>query len=283
MTKFRQSDIDDFNCNSIFNGAKTGYEAKVVAEALQRAGKNPQLHGHIHEILIRDRINMNPITMIKGETARLVKSTNAKTVDLVVERGGTIVRRIQAKDTADSLHKTIRQINKGQYQSAEILGTKETAENFLKHASKVKGAKTIKSSGISSKTTKTLAARAGAGGTAHLGRACLGAARSGGLAGLVVGGGISLIKGCYEMAEGTADFEDVAAEVGKNCLGAGLSGASASVAATATGAMVATGAAALGLTGLAVTATIVAAPVVAAVGVGLAVGNLWEEFCDSWW
>ena len=38
MTKFRQSDIDDFNCNSIFNGAKTGYEAKVVAEALQRAG-----------------------------------------------------------------------------------------------------------------------------------------------------------------------------------------------------------------------------------------------------
>jgi len=33
---------------------KTAYESSVILRAVDRAGKNTQLKGHIHEILVKD-------------------------------------------------------------------------------------------------------------------------------------------------------------------------------------------------------------------------------------
>jgi hypothetical protein len=100
---------------------------------LQRGGRNPQLKGIIHEVLIKDSINGNPGNIVKGIKASLTNKSNAKTVDVVVTKGAKVFRRIQAKDTANSISRTVKQIQSGQYRSARILGTKETTKK-LAHA-----------------------------------------------------------------------------------------------------------------------------------------------------
>ena len=67
-------------------GAKTAYESSVIARAVQRAGSNPHLKGHIHEILIQDSRNVR--NLFNGARTELTKSTTASTVDLVTMRGG---------------------------------------------------------------------------------------------------------------------------------------------------------------------------------------------------
>lgn len=45
-------------------GVKEGYEAKVALEALKRVGRNPQIKGVAHEIMIRDSYNVNPLNIL---------------------------------------------------------------------------------------------------------------------------------------------------------------------------------------------------------------------------
>ena len=85
--------------NTVGVSIKEGYEAKVINEAIKRAGNNPQIKGHIHEILVRDAINMDIKNIIAGRTAQIVKNPTAKTVDIVVKQGGKIVERLQLKDS----------------------------------------------------------------------------------------------------------------------------------------------------------------------------------------
>lgn len=265
---------------NITNTTKAAYEAKVIGEALERAGHNPNLHGHIHELLIRDAINVNPARIIAGDSARLVANPTAKTVDVVVINGKKVVERIQAKDTAESIAHTLKQIRSGQYSSAKVLGTEETVNAFARHADKISGAKTIQSSGISSSTTKSLATRAGASGGSSLSSATLAAAKSGGAVGGAVCGGVALCKGVYDLTQGTRDLKEVAIDVAKETTGGALSGAAASAAAVSTGAAVAGGCAALGITGAAAASAVVAAPVVVAVGVGFAIKSVWDWLFD---
>lgn len=271
------------NANSATNtatAAKATYEAKVITEALNRAGGCKNLHGHVHEILIRDSINANPASILKGESAKLVANPTAKAVDVVVMKGGKVLERIQAKDTAESIGKTVRQIADGKYNSAQLWCTKETTNGLARHADKLSGAKTIKSSGISSEYTKALAQRAGASGAGSVGNACLGAAKSGGAAGGVVSGGIAVFQGACDLIDGSKSIGEVAANVTKETAGGALSGAAASAAATATGAAVSAGLTAAGITGLTATVTVAAAPVAVAIGVGIIAKGLWDSIFD---
>ena len=147
----------------ITQGAKASFEAYTINEALQRAGANPQLKGHIHESLVKNLHNCNPVNIANGKVAQIVSNPTAKTVDMVVMKGGKVLERFQLKDTPNSLWKTAQQIKSGQYNSAQILGTQETVDGLSKMGNL--GNKTIKSSGISSDTTEALAHRAGATGS----------------------------------------------------------------------------------------------------------------------
>lgn len=263
------------------NLVKTSGEAKVIGEALARAGKNPHLKGHIHEVLIKDTINLNPLRVINGESAKLTASHTAKTVDIVVSKGSKVVGRIQAKDTIGSMGKTIKQINNGQYNSAQILGTKETAAEFSKHAGKLNGAKSIKSSGFSSNYTESLAQRAGATGSGTLTKALGTAAKSGAQVGSIVSGGIAIVQGVGNLMDGSKNVGEVAVTVAKETAGGALSGAAAGAAATAVGAATVTTVAALGITGTIATVAVIGAPVAAAVAVGYVAKGAWD-FCTSW-
>ena len=64
--------------------AKTAYESSVIARAMQRAGNNPHLKGHIHEVLIQDARNVRNLLSMNGASTQLTKSTTAGTVDLVI-------------------------------------------------------------------------------------------------------------------------------------------------------------------------------------------------------
>lgn len=130
------------------NLMKTGHEGSVKVRAIARAGNNPNLHGHIHEILAADKTNLNPFN---GMTETLTKNVNAKTVDSVVKSSGKIVGRNQYKDVKN-MADTIKKVKDGQYNSVTLKGTVETAEKFNKVAEKAGIAKRMKSTGISSDT-----------------------------------------------------------------------------------------------------------------------------------
>lgn len=261
----------------VHNTIRHGYEAKVINESLKRAGNNPQLKGIVHEVLIKDGINYNPVNMVKGINAALTKSTNAKTVDVVVKQGSKIVGRIQAKDTANSISKVVKQVKNGQYNSAQILGTKETAVKLTERLAKDGIAKTVNSSGISSRTTQAIATKAGVNGFTGLSKACTTAAKGSAVTGAVVGTGFAVYQGICDLSDGSKDLGEVALDVGKEAVGSGLSAAGAGAAATAGGAVVATAVTAAGITGGAAIALTVGAPVVIAVGVGYAIKSIWDS------
>lgn len=208
---------------------QTGYETKVIAEAIGRAGGNPNLHGHIHEILLRDRLNASAGALLRGESARLTRNTTARAVDVVVMRGGKVARRLQVKDTAAGVAKTLRQVRAGQYRSVKLLGSTETAEAWAKTGHP----KVMRSTGISSEYTKSLALRGGAGSAGRLGSACLRSARVGGVAGAAFCGGFAIVKGGLDLYRGQADISDVAVTVGRETAGGALSGAAGSAAGAA--------------------------------------------------
>lgn len=266
------------------------YEAKVISEAVDRVGGCNQVKGTIHEILFRDSLNANPLRLAKGESARLVTNTTAKTVDLVVMRSGKVVERIQLKDAPASVRDLLSQISSGQYNSAQVKVTPETLDALGKHLDKLKGGKSISSSGVSSGYTEQLGRRAGAPShpgaatlTKGLGRACGNAAKAGAQFGGAVGGGVAVVKGVFDLANGDRNVVEVGKDVAKGTTVGAVSGAAASAAATATGAVaggaIATGVAAIGLTGATATVAIAAAPVVVAAGVGY----LASEMCSSVW
>lgn len=261
---------------------KHGYEQSVIARAIGRAGANPQLKGHIHEILVQDRKNLRNLLTSNGATTQLTRSTTAGTVDLVTTKGGKVIERIQVKDVTSQsgIDRLVKQCADGKYRSAQLVGSEETAQAFNKAAEKAGISKRMTSTGISSKSTESLAQRAGATGSGSLGSAIGQAAKTGGIAGAVVGGGIEVVKGCIDLIDGNADLPEVAGRVVKAGAKGGASGAAAGAAATAAGAGAATIVSALGMTGVAATATTIGAPLVAAVAAGYVVSEVFEGVCD---
>ena len=231
--------------------AREGYEAGVALRALERAGKCPQLKGHIHEIMFCDEYNLNPLNIINGNHAGLTKSATAQMKDVVMTNNGRVIGHAQLKDTISSggLRKTAEQIKNGHYNKTAIYGTEETA---AKLAGKVP--QQVHSSGISSETTSRIANKA-------LGRmptmsALTSAARSGGMAGAAVSAGIEAISSIGAVIDGEKDLGDAVIDVGGAAVKGGLTGAASSAA----------GVAAAGVAGGAVTAVV-------STGVGAAVAG----------
>lgn len=257
--------------------ARNSYEAKVIAESLKRGGNNPQLKGIIHEVLIKDSINCNPNNIAKGVKASLTANPNARTVDIVVKQGNRVISRIQAKDTANSISKTIKQISNAQYRSAKLYGTKETVVKLNPKLAEKGLSKTAQSSGITSRTTESLATKAGVTGSKGLSKACVTAIKGGAITGGIVSGGIALTKGVGSIKKNEKDIGEVLVDVGKEAAGGSLAGAGAGVVSTMAGAAVAGGVAAAGITGASAVAVTVALPLVAAVGSGILIKSIWDK------
>ena len=260
------------------NTVKHVYEASVKARAIARAGNCNNLNGHILEVMGADKTNLNPFNGLK-ET--LTRSRTATSVDSIVTRGGRIVQRVQYKDTAKSIGDTIRRVKDGQYQSVTLKGTSETAKVFNKVAEKQGIAKRMQDSGISSNTTKSLARSCGAAKQVSLARAAGMAAKSGGIVGGAVSGGISLISNTIAVANGEKEVGEAVGCIAKDTAGGVLSGAGSAAAATVTGAAVASAVAGTAIAGTAIgTACVVAAPVAVAIGVGCAITAVWNAIWD---
>ena len=261
-------------------GAKTAYESSVIARAVQRAGNNPHLKGHIHEILIQDSRNVR--NLFNGARTELTKSTTASTVDLVTMRGGKVIERIQVKDVTSNsgINKLVKQCAAGKYRSAKLIGSEESTQLFNKAAEKAGISKRMTSSGVSSKTSTSLAQRAGAAGSGTLGSAMAQAARSGGAAGAVIGAGVEAVRSVVDWSNGDADGLEVAGRVTKAAAKGGVSGAAAGAAATAAGAGAAAAVTALGVTGGAAVVATVGAPLLVAVGVGYVASEVFDGVCN---
>lgn len=254
---------------------KTAYEGTVITRAMDRAGNNPHLKGHIHEIMTKDAINLKNV--FSGQHTELTKSTTAKAVDLVTTKGGKVIGRIQVKDTISQsgIDKLVRQVTDGKYQSTKLVGTEETTKLANEAFKKAGLSKRMVSSGTSSNTTTTLAQRAGASGSGTLGSAVGQAAKSGGAIGAVVEAGIEVVSGIADLANGKRDAGEVAVTVAKAGAKGYVTGASAGAAATAGGALAAEGLAAIGAGATLTTVATFAAPVVAAFAVGYVVSKAW--------
>lgn len=262
--------------------SKTAYEGTVIARAMERAGHNPHLKGHIHEVLVKDARNARNLLTLNGASTELTKSTTAGTVDLVTTKGGKVIERIQVKDVTSQagIDKLVKQCADGKYRSAQLVGSEESAQAFNKAAEKAGISKRMTSTGVSSKSTESLAQRAGATGSGSLGSAMGQAAKTGGAAGAIIGGGVAAVKGCIDLIDGRADAAEVAGTVVKASAKGGVSGAAAGAAATATGAGAVAAVSALGMTGMAATAVTIGAPLAVAVGVGYVASEIFDWIFD---
>lgn len=262
--------------------SKTAYEGTVIARAMERAGHNPHLKGHIHEVLVKDARNARNLLTLNGASTELTKSTTAGTVDLVTTKGGKVIERIQVKDVTSQagIDKLVKQCADGKYRSAQLVGSEESAQAFNKAAEKAGISKRMTSTGVSSKSTESLAQRAGATGSGSLGSAMGQAAKAGGAAGAIIGGGVATVKGCIDLIDGRVDAAEVAGTVVKASAKGGVSGAAAGAAATATGAGAVAAVSAFGMTGMAATAVTIGAPLAVAVGVGYVASEIFDWFFD---
>ena len=263
------------------NAVKNGYEATVKVRALMRAGGNQHLNGHIFEIMASDKTNINPLNMIRGVHEKLTSSPTATTVDSVVMKGGKVIERVQYKDTPRGIYDTLKRVKDGQYRSTTLKGTTETARKFNAAAEKAGLSKRMQDTGISGRTTKALGRACGSCKSVPLSKAVAWSARSGGVFGGAISGGVSAITNIIEVANGEKDGWEAAGCVVKDTAGGALSGAGAAAAATATGAAVAAGVAGTAIAGTAIgTACVALAPFAAAVGVGYVISKAWNAFWD---
>lgn len=260
--------------------SKTAYEGTVIARAMERGGHNPHLKGHIHEILVKDARNARNLLTLNGASTELTNSSTAGTVDLVTTKGGKVIERLQVKDVTShaGIDKLVKQCAEGKYRSAQLVGSKESAAAFNKAGEKAGISKRMTSTGVSSKSTESLAQRVGATGSGSLGSAMGQAAKAGGAAGAIIAGGVAAVKGCIDLIDGRADAVEVTGTVIKASATGGVSGAAAGAAATATatGAGAVAAVSALGMTGMTATAVTVGAPLAVAVGVGYVASEIFD-------
>jgi hypothetical protein len=267
---------ENVKASTIANTSKLSYEGKVLVEALERAGGNPNLKGIIHEVMVKDLFNGNPVRLVDGKSAKLVADTTANTVDMVIMQGGKVLNRIQLKDTPKSVVTTIRKAAAGNYRSAQLWGTKETTELFKQSA---KSSKDMTSTGISSKTTEALAkrvGRSGSNGVVTVSSSVKTVAKSGAVWGGGVSAVVATVEGVNDYRHNRKNGAEVVKHIAKESAGGAISGAAAGAAVTVVGSALAVVETGL----LASTAVTVGAPVVVAIGVGAGVKYLWDKVFD---
>ena len=267
------------NAGTLTAATRSAYEGKVGLEALAReGGRNPQLKGVIHEILVRDVHNANPANLLSGKVAALTQSRTAIRDDVIVQQAGKVVSRMQLKDTAHSINDTVKQVASGKYAGTNLVGTKETVEAFDKAAKAAGVTQKMTSSGFSSSDTARIAKQT-------LGRSAAGklttssilkAAESSGAIGAGISAGIEVISSGAKLLDGEISGEEFVCNVAREGAGGGL----AAVAATATATVASTAAATALATVSAPVWIPVAVGVTAAVGVGSVVKGIWDAIFE---
>ena len=267
--------------STVANIVKNGYDASVKGHALLRAGGNQNLNGHILEVMGADKTNLNPCNWVRGVRETLSTSATDTVADSVVRQGGKVIERVQYKDCSHSIGDVVRRVKSGQYQGTTLRGTTETAKVFNRYAAKHGMSVRMQDTGISQNTTKALARSCGACKQVPLSTAVGWAAKSGGIWGGAISGGISTVTNIRDVMNGNKDCLEAAGCIAKDTTGGALSGAGAAAAATATGSAVAAGIAGTAIAGTALgTVCAVAAPLAVAVGVGYGITKLWNAIWD---
>ncbi|MBE5395177.1 MULTISPECIES: hypothetical protein [Brevibacillus] len=265
---------DSNQSSTVALGMIETYEAKVALEALERGGRNKNLHGVVHEILVKDKLNANPKNILSGAKAHLTQSTTAVRDDIVVKQAGQVVKRLQVKDTAQSISKTVKQVAEGKYNGTNLVGTKETAEAFNKAAKSAGLNKTMQSSGFSSTDTTRIAGKAL--GKMPTSSTVASVARSAGIAGAAISAGFTAISSGSDWLDGKISTSEYVGKVANEGVGGGISAAAGAGAAT-----IATGVAATALASVSAPVWVpLAVGTVVAVGVGSVVKGIWDFFMD---
>ncbi|MBP7547300.1 MAG: hypothetical protein KA754_05065 [Corallincola sp.] len=253
------------------------YEATVIDRALRRAGRNPMLKGHIHEIMACDKANLTGLA--QGVKTQLTRSPTATTVDLVAMKAGKVVGRSQLKDCVSSsgVNGIVKRVSNNGFPATKLVGTKETANLVNPALAKAGSARTMQSSGISSDTTTRLAQRAGAAGSGTLQHAALASMRSGGAIGAIASATVEGVCALSRYADGECTGAEATASVAKAAVVGGVSGAAGAAASTVGGAAIASAVSTLGVSAGVATVATVAAPVVLAVAVSCGVVSLFNR------
>ncbi len=265
---------------NVANCAQQGYECKVGLEALGRAGRNPNLKGVVHEVLLKDKVNAQ--NLFNGKTAALTRSTTAVRDDVIVKAAGKVVERFQLKDAPASVGKVIKQASSGKYAGTKLIGTTETVEKYV--SSGGNGVKTMTSSGISTKTTEGLANKT----LGNLGSAnnLVNMASKAGIIGGAWGGVTEAVCSLEDLADGKIDGAEYAGRIVKSGVKSAAASAGGAAVATATSAIASTAisssVATATLTTTALGASLVAAaPLVVGTVAAIAVGSVICSVFDS--
>lgn len=200
--------------------AKQLYDGTVIKRAYDRAGKNPNIKGHIFEVMTCDKVNTNPINMIRGKKAVLTKSTTAVRDDVVIKQGKKVVGRMQLKDTPKSIKDTIKRVSNKQYQGTKLVGTKETAEMYAKAVAKGtknggKITQKMTTNNISSAQTELLAKKALGGTIIGSGKEISKQSFKCGMSSAAISATVEGAKGIKQIRKGEKNVKDV----GKNIAG----------------------------------------------------------------
>lgn len=249
----------------------------MALEALNRAGRNPQLKGVVHELLCRDRLNLDPRNLLTGTRAHLTNSANAVRDDVILKQASRVVGRMQLKDTAGSIRATVRQMAKGKYARTALYGTKETTAAYAAEVSRqaergVRATQVMRSTGVSSADTARVASKA----LGQLpGRAALAAAvRKTGLAGAGIVAAAEAVSAFGDLRDGRISGSEFAGRVAREGLKGGVAAASATAASSVATAGAATVCAVLA------PATPVLLPLAIGVGVSVVVGSAVKRALD---
>lgn len=186
------------------------YETSVGRRAVLRAGKNPNLKGHINEIVTCDRYNANPVNILKGRKAMLTKSPTAMRDDIVIMQKSQVVKRMQLKDTPKGIGKTIRQVESGHYKGTNLMGTKETTKIYAqKTANNPSVTQKMTSNHISSGSNERIAKKMLGGGIRQSGKEIIKGGGKAGMAGAALSGGIEMAKGVNRVKKGEDTMRNV--------------------------------------------------------------------------
>lgn len=268
------------NYGAGMSAAQKAYESSVGARALKRAGRNPQLKGIVHEMMFMDKQNLKPSNLLSGTTARLSKSPTAIRDDVLLMKNGNVMKRMQLKDTPNSISTTIKQVASGKYSRTSLMGTKETFKRYGKSSVSMaaKGkpiTQKMTSTGISSSDTSRIANQVL--GKKIPGRELIRSSGNVGIKGAALSGAIELFSAGKDYAKGNITGGEAAVRVAKETVGGGISSAAGSAAGTA--ASIGTAAALAAITVPPVVTAI--APGVAAVSASLGVGVIVKKGCDK--
>lgn len=263
MTTPVKADVWDDISNAALtakNAIAESYEGSVIARTIGRAGSATEngAKGIVHEVMFVDR--KNAMDFFRRNTlTSLTQNSTATQVDVVTVKDGSVVSRYQLKDTPNSISNTIRQVESGKYQQAQMIGTKETVEAYERAVSGTDVTKPMQSSGISSETTARIAQKGVAPFSKEAVLGSIGQIGKGTAIGAAISGGVALGESIYN----GDDFGETTGNVAMSAAEGAAAGAATIVAGEVTTAI---------LTAAGATASVtVALPATIAVGAGLGV------------